>query len=98
VSHVYVARAKEVAARTVGGELMILFARDSKLFSLNETATLIWEGADGATPLSEIVDQRICGGFEVDRAVAFRDAEEVVEGLAQHGILKVSNLPIEETP
>ncbi len=98
MSHVYVARAKEVAARTVGGELMILFARDSKLFSLNETATLIWEGADGATPLSEIVDQRICGGFEVDRAVAFRDAEEVVEGLAQHGILKVSNLPIEETP
>jgi hypothetical protein len=98
VSHVYVARAKEVAARMVGGELMILSARDSKLFSLNETATLIWEGADGATPLSEIVDQRICGRFEVDRAVAFRDAEEVVEGLAQHGILKVSNLPIEETP
>ena len=56
------------------------------------------EGADGATPLSEIVDQRICGGFEVDRAVAFRDAEEVVEGLVQHGILKVSNLPIEATP
>jgi hypothetical protein len=47
----------------VGGELMILSARDSKLFSLNETATLIWEGADGATPLSEIVDQRICGEF-----------------------------------
>ena len=98
MSHVYVARAREVAARMVGGELMILSARDSKLFSLNETATLIWEGADGATPLSEIVDQRICGGFEVDRAVAFRDAEEVVEGLVQHGILKVSNLPIEETP
>ena len=98
MSHVYVARAREVAARMVGGELMILSARDSKLFSLNETATMIWEGADGVTPLSEIVDQRICGGFEVDREVALRDAEEVVEGLVQHGILKVSNLPIEETP
>jgi hypothetical protein len=97
VNQVYVARAKEVAARRVGGELMILSARDSKLFSLNETATLIWEGADGVTPLAEIVDQRICRGFEVDRAVAFRDAEEVVTGLVEHGILKVSNMPIEET-
>ncbi|MGA1981850.1 MAG: PqqD family protein [Acidobacteriaceae bacterium] len=96
MSHVYVARCREVAARVVGGELMILSAHDSKLFSLNEAATMIWEGADGVTPLSEIVEQRICAGFEVDRAVAFRDAEEVVEGLAQHGILKVSNRPIEE--
>jgi hypothetical protein len=43
------------------------------------------------------VEQRVCEEYVVDRAVAFRDAEEVVEGLAQHGILKVSNLPIEET-
>ena len=98
MSHVYVARAKEVAARMVGGELMILSARDSKLFSLNETAAAIWEGADGVTPLSEIVDRRVCEGVEVDRTVALRDAEEMVEGLAQHGIVKVSDMPIQEAP
>jgi hypothetical protein len=73
-------------------------ARDSMLFSLNETATAIWQAADGATPLAEIVQRSVCARFEVDAATALRDAEELVEGLAQHGILKVSNLPIEETP
>jgi hypothetical protein len=68
------------------------------LFSLNETATAIWQAADGATPLAEIVQRSVCARFEVDAATALRDAEELVEGLAKHGILKVSDLPIEETP
>jgi hypothetical protein len=98
MSPVYIARVKEVAARSIGGEMMIMSARDSMLFSLNETATAIWQAADGATPLAEIVQRSVCARFEVDAATALRDAEELVEGLAQHGILKVSNLPIEETP
>ena len=98
MSPVYIARVKEVAARSIGGEMMIMSARDSMLFSLNETATAIWQAADGATPLAELVQRSVCARFEVDAATALRDAEELVEGLAQHGILKVSNLPIEETP
>jgi hypothetical protein len=98
MSPVYIARVKEVAARSIGGEMMIMFARDSTLFDLNETATAIWQAADGVTPLAEIVQRSLCAQFEVDPAAALRDAEELVEGLAKHGILKVSNLPIEETP
>ena len=117
MSPVYIARVKEVAARSIGGEMMIMSARDSMLFSLNETATAIWQAADGelqqdlvmgedlagapqraADDLAEIVQRSVCARFEVDAATALRDAEELVEGLAQHGILKVSNLPIEETP
>jgi len=96
VSPVYVARAKEVAARMVGDELMILSARDSTLFSLNETATAIWQAADGVTPLAEIVQHGVCAQFDVDPATALRDAEELVERLAQHGILKLSDHPIVE--
>jgi len=81
----------------IGEELMVLSARESKLFSLNETAAAIWQAADGITPLSEIVEQRLCQGYEVDPAVAFCDAEELVGGLASHGILKVSNVPMEQT-
>ena len=98
MSPVYIARTKEIAARSIGGEMMIMSARDSMLFSLNETATAIWQAADGATPLAEIVQRSVCARFEVDAATALRDAEELVEGLAKHGILKVSDLPIEETP
>ena len=97
MSTVYIARTKEVAARMIGAELMILSARDSKLFSLNETAAAIWEGADGVTPLAEIVARRISAEYQVDPGVALCDAEKLVEGLAQHGVLRVSEQPIEET-
>ena len=97
MNHIYVARARDVAARMIGGEMMVLSARDSKLFSLNETAAAIWQAADGITPLSQIVTQQVCAGYEVNPAVAFHDAEELVASLASHGILKVSNLPMTET-
>ena len=96
MSPVYIARVKEVAARSIGGEMMIMFARDSTLFDLNETATAIWQAADGVTPLAEIVQRSLCAQFEVDPATALRDAEELVEGLAKHGILKLSDQPIVE--
>jgi hypothetical protein len=96
MSPVYIARVKEVAARSIGGEMMIMSARDSTLFSLNETATAIWQAADGVTPLAEIVQRSLCAQFEVDPATALRDAEELVEGLAKHGILKLSDQPIVE--
>lgn len=98
MNHIYIARTREVAARVIGSELMILLARSSKLFSLNETAAAIWQGADGVTSLSEIVDRHICDGYDVDRAIALRDAQELVEGLVQQGILRISDAPIEEAP
>jgi phosphohistidine swiveling domain-containing protein len=94
---IYVARTKEVAARMIGDEMMILSARDSKLFSLNETAAAIWQSADGVTSLANIVERCVCCDFEVDASVALRDAEELVADLAQQGVLRMSNVPIEET-
>ena len=90
----YVARSPDVAARRIGGELMIMSGRDSSLFSLNETAAALWEAADGTTPLAGIVEREICERFEVDRDEALRDAEALAEELAQHGILIVSEAPI----
>jgi len=92
----YVARSRQVAARMVGGEMMIMSGRDSSLFSLNETASAIWQAADGVTPLEQIVEQRICAEFDVEPAAALHDAEELVSDLASHGILVVSDSPIAE--
>ena len=77
MSEKYIARSKAVAARVLGGEMMIMSAADSKFFSLSEVATVIWEAADGRTPLSEIVAQRVCAEFDVPADVAYRDAETV---------------------
>ena len=92
---IYVARAANVAARMIGGEMMIMSGRDSSLFSLNPTASAIWQAADGVTPLAALVREHICNAYEVDPEVALRDAEEVVRSLASHGILRVSDSPIE---
>ena len=96
MSDVYVARASEIAARMLGGEMMIMSARDSTLFNLNETASAIWQAADGRTPLAEIVERAVCSGYDVAPEEALRDAEELVRDLAAHGILRVSDQPIVE--
>ncbi|HSZ00999.1 MAG TPA: PqqD family protein [Terriglobales bacterium] len=78
--------------------MMIMSAVDSTFFTLNEVATLIWQAADGHTPLSEIVARRICPEFEVDPVEAGHDAEQFVNDLSQHGILLVSEQPIASSP
>jgi hypothetical protein len=89
----YVARAANVAARMIGGEMMIMSGRDSSLFSLNETASTLWQAADGKTPVEQIA-LAICREFEVDLDTALRDLHEVAGALAGHGILVLSDTPI----
>ncbi len=94
----YIARSHAIAARNFGGETMIMSAEDSQLFSLNPVGSVIWEAADGATPLSAIVRDQVCAAFDVEPAAAYRDAEEFVAGLATHGILLVAEQPIPPPP
>jgi Coenzyme PQQ synthesis protein D (PqqD) len=90
----FIARSPKIAARVLGGEMMIMSAVDSTFFSLNEVATVIFQAADGQTPLSEIVEKRVCVEFEVEPEEARRDAEVFVSELSEHGILLVSEQPI----
>jgi coenzyme PQQ synthesis protein D (PqqD) len=90
----YVARSTAAAARGVGEETMIMSAADSTLFTLNEVASLIWEAADGVTPLEEIVANKICAQYDVTSEVALKDAEALVKGLAEHGIIVLSDRPL----
>jgi hypothetical protein len=89
----YLARAANVAARMIGGEMMIMSGRDSSLFSLNETASTLWQAADGMTTVDQIA-RAICREFEVDPDTALRDLQEVAQALAGHGILVFSDTPI----
>jgi Coenzyme PQQ synthesis protein D (PqqD) len=96
MSEKYIARSSHVGARELGGEMIIMSAADSTLFSLSEVATLIWQEADGRTPLSEIVERRVCAEFDAPFDAAYRDAEAFVEELSSHGILRVSDHPLAE--
>jgi len=93
MSRLYIARDPRVAARSIEGEMMIMSGRDSTLFTLNKTATLLWQFADGVTPLDEIVEHRICSEFDVEPSEALQDAETLARDLASHGILQISDEP-----
>jgi len=90
----YVARSPRIAARRLGEEMLVMSGQGSTLFTLNPTATILWQAADGATPLDEIVERRICSEFEVKPEEALRDAEALAADLAKHGILLISDEPM----
>jgi Coenzyme PQQ synthesis protein D (PqqD) len=90
----YIARSPRIAARRLGEEMLVMSGQGSTLFTLNPTATILWQAADGATPLDEIVERRICSEFDVQPDEAIRDAEALAEDLAKHGILLISEEPI----
>ena len=91
----YIARSPKIAARKLGDEMIVMSAVDSSLYTLNEVAAAIWQSADGHTPLATIVANSICEQFEISEAEAMRDAEEFVSQLSTHGILLVSDHPIQ---
>jgi hypothetical protein len=90
----YVARSKAIAARAIGDETMVMSATNSTLFTLDEVASVIWEAADGVTPLDEIVANKICSQYDVTPEAALQDAQALVEALAGHGILLLSDQPL----
>ena len=90
----YPARSSRVAWRVYDGEAVILLAEDSTLNSLNAVGTLVWEAADGQTPMSAIVG-RVCAEFDVEPAEAERDVRAFVDRLCQRGLLSVAVSPHE---
>lgn len=92
----YVAKSPATAARLLGAETIIMSTLDSTLFSLNPTGSIIWEAANGTTRLASIVKDRVCTEFDVTAEQAHADALEFVSSLAEHGILLVSDEPIEQ--
>ena len=93
MSEIYLSRNPDTASRMLGDELIVMSVTDSTLFSLNETAAIVWQAADGRTALSEIVARAIVPRFEIDPAAAYRDAVEFAEELARHGILRIAREP-----
>ena len=94
MSETYVKRHRDTAARMLGDEMIIMSVKDSRVFTLNPTASIIWSAADGITPLREIVARDLVPEFEIDADTAYRDAVELVGRLAEEGILVVTDHPI----
>src|SRR6266849_9934831 len=79
---IYIARSSAIAARALAGEMMVMNSADSTFFTLNEVATVIFQAADGPTPLREIVRDHVCEQFDIDPEHAQTDAEQFVADLS----------------
>jgi len=85
----YLTQSPRVAWRVYDGEAVVLSPDDSTLNTLNLVGTLIWESADGMTPVSAIV-ARICEEFAVDPERAGRDTLAFIATLRVRGLVTVS--------
>ena len=90
----YLSKSKTIAARVLGDETIIMSTVDSTIFMLNPTGTAIWQAADGSTPLSRIIQEKVCAEFDVPIEQAEADAEDFIAELASHGVLVISEQPI----
>ena len=93
-TEIYLTQSPDTASRTIGDDTLIMSTLDSTVFVLNSVGTAIWNAADGATPLSQIIQDRICRDFDVTDEKAIADAKEFVDQLAEHRILSISDVPI----
>ncbi len=76
--------------RTIGGEAFIISAEDSRIHSLNDTASFIFDRCDGKTPLRAIVGA-LSEAFEVTPEVAWEDTRALVEELLSRGMLVIAS-------
>lgn len=75
----YISRSDLCSWRIVVGEAVVL-TRAMKLHVLNETATIIWQLADGETKIRDIVNE-ICESFGVGIETAERDVLDFISEL-----------------
>lgn len=84
-----VSRDESTASRVLGDEAVVLTPLDSKIHSLNETGTRIWELLADKPTVGEIIAQ-IHREFKVDEEQAKEDVIAFLEELAEKGMIKLS--------
>ncbi len=93
-TEMYLTQTADIASRTIGDDTIIMSTTDSTVFVLNSVGTAIWNAADGKTPLSRIIQDRLCPEFDVSEEKALADSREFIDKLVKHGILLVSDVPV----
>ena len=88
----YLAQNKDTPARTVDGVALVITPHDSTLHNLNETATFIWDRADGTRTLAQIATEFL-QTYQVDEQTLRTDAEAFVQQAVQLGLMTAEEEP-----
>ena len=82
----YIKRSKCIW-RVVDGETIIIGEDGEWFHVLNEVGTEIWNCADGAMTVEEII-LKICREFEVEESTARQDTAEFIRILSEKGVVE----------
>lgn len=80
--------AKDIEAKAIGDEILILKPEAGVFFNLNETATKIWENADGKTTIKDIA-KKITEQFDVNEETALKDVVDMVKDMERKKLIKL---------
>jgi hypothetical protein len=81
-----------VVGRVVEHEAVLVLPDKGQVKVLNELGARIWELANGARSVREIV-QHICDEYAVDLDVAQEDTLEFLSDLEEKGVIRLSDQP-----
>ena len=88
----YLRQNPDTPARTIDGEAIVITPSDSTLHTLNDTATFIWDRADGTRTLESIAEEML-QEFDIDADTLRRDAIAFVEDAVKRNLLITSETP-----
>jgi hypothetical protein len=81
-------RRPDVRSRLIDGEAVVLDQQASVIHQFNATASYIWECSDGQSTIADIAHQ-LASAFDVDPAVAARDARTIIRQFQALQLLEV---------
>lgn len=82
---------RDVAARVIGEEAVVITPGDSHVHELDAVATFVWQLCDGERTGWHLVDQ-LTASFDVDRDRAARDLDGLLHTLSEKGLVEL--LPV----
>ena len=78
---------KDVLAQELDGETVLLDLASESFFGLDEVSTRVWQLLRDGIGREEVID-RLLEEYEVDREVLERDIEDLLERLAEAGLIE----------
>jgi hypothetical protein len=88
LSERFARNADEIAADVVDGEAVIINLANGTYYSLDATATCVWEALDTPRSLEELADVLVAR-FEVGAAQALEDCTALLRSLADEALVTV---------
>jgi hypothetical protein len=89
----YIQQNPATPTRSIDGEALVITPQDSTLHALNETATFVWDRADGKQRVCDIATA-LLNDFDVDEATARAEVTRFVEEAVARGLLHASAQPL----